>query len=98
MQENENERLRLFTYCRVLTSMQVEGGNLENQRRSINRFIESRRDKYEFVRWFEDEGISAFKERPTYERMMESLQKCGADGIIVVRLDRMIKSSKHLSN
>jgi len=98
MLENELERLRLFAYCRVSTRMQVEGGNMENQRRSINRFIEQRRYKCEIVQWFEDEGISAFKERPAYERMMERLLEGGADGIIVVRLDRIGRSVKQLSN
>jgi DNA invertase Pin-like site-specific DNA recombinase len=76
----------------------VEGGNLENQRRSINKFVETHEDKYEVIRWFEDEGISAFKNRPAYERMMERLKDGDVDGIIVVRLDRIGRSVKQLSN
>ena len=43
-------------------------------------------------------GISAFKDRPAYERMMEGLLEGEADGIIVVRLDRIGRSVKQLSN
>ncbi|MBD3214647.1 MAG: hypothetical protein GF311_18700, partial [Candidatus Lokiarchaeota archaeon] len=92
------EKLRLYAYCRVSTRAQVEGGNLENQRRSIHKFIESHDDKYEVIRWFDDEDISAFKNRPAYERMMERLLEGDLDGIIVVRLDRIGRSVKQLSN
>ncbi len=93
------EKLKLYAYCRVSTRTQVESGNLENQRRSINQFAEGHSDKFEIIRWFEDEGISAFKDRPAYERMIENLiEDDGADGIVVVRLDRIGISVKQLSN
>ncbi|MHA1150389.1 MAG: recombinase family protein [Promethearchaeota archaeon] len=93
------EKLKLYAYCRVSTRMQVEGGNLENQRRNITRFLDSHGDKYEIVQWFEDEGISAFKERPAYDRMLTNLiDGDGANGIVVVRLDRIGRSVKQLSN
>jgi len=40
MIENGSERLQLFAYTRVSTRMQVEGGNLENQRRSIKKVVQ----------------------------------------------------------
>lgn len=91
------ERIRLYAYSRVSTPMQVVGGNLENQRRSISRFIKNNDNKYEVVRWFEDQGISAFKDRPAYDRMMTLLLEGGADGVVVVRLDRIGRSVKQIS-
>lgn len=50
------------------------------------------------MRWFEDEGVSAFKHRPAYDRMISKLFDDGADGVIITRLDRIGCSVKQLSN
>lgn len=91
---SETKKLRLYSYCRVSTKEQ----ELENQRRSIRKFIKNNNDKYEIIEAFEEEQ-SAFKERPTYERMLTMLynKDNNIDGIIIQRLDRIGRSVKDLS-
>lgn len=91
----KTKKLRLYSYCRVSTKQQ----EIENQRRSIKRFIEQNKDKYEIIEAFEEEK-SAFKERPTYNRMLNKLynKENNIDGIIIQRLDRIGRSIKDLSN
>ena len=89
-----NGKFKLFAYCRISTKEQ----ELENQRISIKKFLEHNQDKYEVIRWYEDE-ISAFKIRPAYNRMINSLYNNteNIDGIIIQRLDRIGRSVKDLS-
>ena len=92
---NETKKLRVFSYCRVSTKQQ----ELENQRRSIKKFIKNNKDKYIIVEAFEEKA-SAFKERPAYDRMLKKLynKENDIDGIIIQRLDRIGRSVKDLSN
>jgi len=88
-------KLKLFAYMRVSTKKQT----IENQERSLKRFMEFNKDKFEIVDTFKDEGIPAFSFRPTYERMIEKLFIFNkADGIIIQRLDRVGRSVKQLSD
>jgi len=89
-----NKEIQLFAYCRVSTKDQ----ELENQRRAIKNFINYHKGKYKIVRWFEEEK-SAFKERPAYDRMTNSLfnENNDINGIIIQRLDRIGRSVKDLS-
>ncbi len=91
----EENKLRLYSYCRVSTKQQ----EIENQRRSIKKFIKNNKDKYEIVEAFE-ELLSAFKERPVYTIMLDKLftDFYNIDGIIIQRLDRIGRSTKDLSN
>jgi DNA invertase Pin-like site-specific DNA recombinase len=88
------KKKKLFAYCRVSTKLQ----ELENQRISIDKFLAYNQDKYEVIRWFEDE-VSAFKERPAYERMLNILfdENNDVNGVIIQRLDRIGRSVKDLS-
>ncbi len=92
----QNQPLKIFAYCRVSTKRQKEEGTIENQRRSILKFVEYNEDKFVIIKWFEDNGISAFKNRPAYNEMIKSMQD--ADGIIISKLDRIGRSVKQLSN
>ncbi len=92
---DEIKKLRLYSYCRVSTKQQ----ELENQRRSIKKFIENNKDEYIIVEAFEEKA-SAFKERPAYDKMLEKLYNKENDinGIIIQRLDRIGRSVKDLAN
>jgi len=91
----EIKKLRLYSYCRVSTKQQ----EIENQRRSIKKFIKNNKNKYEIVEAFEEKK-SAFKDRPEYNKMLNMLynNKNNIDGIIIQRLDRIGRSVKDLSN
>ncbi len=82
---------------RVSTKKQLNDGTMENQVRSIDRFMEFNNDKHIIVGTFEDKGISAFSFRPDYEEMIERLFNNEADGIVIQRLDRVGRSVKQLS-
>lgn len=88
------KKLRLYSYCRVST----ENQELENQRRSIKKFIKNNKDKYIIVEAFEEKA-SAFKERPEYNKMLNMLynKENNINGIIIQRLDRIGRSVKDLS-
>jgi len=89
--------LKLFAYMRVSTKKQMKDGTIENQERSLKKFIEYNNDKFEIIDMFYDKGISAFSYRPDYERMIEKLFNDEADGIAIQRLDRVGRSVKQLS-
>lgn len=95
MSGEEIKKLRLYSYCRVSTKQQ----EIENQRRSINKFIKNNKDKYEIVEAFE-EMESAFKNRPEYNKMLNMLynKENNIDGVIIQRLDRIGRSVKDLAN
>ncbi len=94
-EEIEIKKLRVYSYCRVSTKQQ----EIENQRRSIKRFIERNKDEYEIIQAFE-ENESAFKERPEYNKMLNMLynKENNINGIIIQRLDRIGRSVKDLAN
>lgn len=92
------EQISLFSYCRVSTKQQLEDKTIEIQENIINRFVEFNKEKYEIIKYFKDEGISAFKDRPDYEKMLEQLFNNEADGIIIKELSRIGRSVKQLVN
>lgn len=93
MDKKSSKKLKLLAYCRVSTEEQ----NLENQRRSINNFLEFHK-KYEVIEWYE-EKVSAFKERKKFQKLQSDLYNSKkSDGIIVQRLDRIGRSVHQLSN
>lgn len=93
------EKIRLYSYKRVSTKVQVIDGTIKNQDRDIDSFFKYNDEEYVLVGEYKDEGISAFKHRPDYNRMIKDLyNKDEADGIIVQRLDRVGRSVNQLSN
>ena len=82
---------------RVSTKKQLKDGTMENQHRSLKKFMDYNNDKFELISIFEDKGISAFSYRPAYEEMIKKLFDNEADGIIIQRLDRVGRSVKQLS-
>jgi DNA invertase Pin-like site-specific DNA recombinase len=91
-------KIWLYAYTRVSTKKQMKAGTMENQIRAINKFIEYNNNKYKIIKWFKDEGVSAFKERPEYNKMLECIKEDKADGVIIAKLDRIGRSVKDLVN
>ena len=91
---SEKKKLRMYAYLRVSTKKQ----ELENQRRSIKKFIKNNKNEYEIVESFEEKA-SSFKERPEYNKMLNKLynKENNANGILIQRLDRIGRSVKDLS-
>lgn len=88
-----SEIKKFFAYCRVSTKKQKKEGTIKNQRRIIKENALWNRD-VKIVEWFEDNGISAFKDRPKFDEMFSRLNEC--DGIIIAKLSRIGRSVQQL--
>jgi DNA invertase Pin-like site-specific DNA recombinase len=79
----------LAGYCR--TSLTKQEQSIAHQKEEIQKYA----DAYGFkVKFFIDEGMSAYKHRPKFEAMMENL--AGFDGVIVTDLTRFGRSTWEL--
>lgn len=76
-----------FAYIRVSTAKQGQfGSSLQEQRDAIEAFAQ--RHELRLSQWFEDRETAAKKGRTQFVRMMASLEKGGADGVILHKIDR----------
>ena len=85
----------IIAYCRVSTTEQAEGGiSLEAQQRRLLAYAEAH--GLHVLRVEEDAGISAKRtsNRPALQRALQALRKGGADGLVVVKLDRLSRTTR----
>jgi len=87
------KKLEFAAYMRVSTEQQKTDNTIENQRRAIEGFL-SYHDEIEIVKWYGDNGVSAFKDRPDYDLMMKNIDKY--DGIIIAKLSRIGRRTAQL--
>lgn len=92
----ENKTKNLCAYCRVSTKVQSRSGTIENQEESIKNFIKGKSGSFKVLKWYRDDGVSAYKDRPQYDKMLSDLDKY--DGIVAQRLDRVGRSVRDISN
>ncbi|WP_371802693.1 recombinase family protein [Candidatus Lokiarchaeum ossiferum] len=88
-----SKKKQFFAYLRVSTKKQQQEHTIENQKMSVDNYL-LLHPEIEIKEWYMDDGISAFKDRPQFEKMMNSLQGC--DGVIVAKLSRIGRSAKQL--
>jgi len=91
--------MKVYGYARVSTEEQVKSGSLNQQIDKINDYCD--RNNHQLLQLFTDAGVSAIKERPEFDKMMETISKNGAseedvEGIVVTKLDRFGRSVKDL--
>jgi DNA invertase Pin-like site-specific DNA recombinase len=91
--ENTVRKLRLCAYIRVSDEKQT----VENQRIAIENYVKAHPD-WQIVELFKDEGISAFVERPDFNRMKEAISMNLFDAVIAYKLDRIGRSVIDLRN
>src|SRR6056297_1409275 len=86
----------VYGYARVSTEEQVKSGSLNQQIDKIEDYCH--RSDHQIVKLFTDAGVSAIKERPKFEKMMETIANGNdeIDGIVVTKLDRFGRSVKDL--
>jgi len=65
------EHPKYIGYTRVSTVKQIDGNSLSYQRESIERYCKL--NDYDLVRVYSDEGISAFKTRPAFNKAIQHL-------------------------
>lgn len=91
--DNDKKETRLCAYIRVSDDKQT----VENQKLAIEKYVSSH-PNWRIVNWFKDEGISAFKERPSFNKMKELIPLHLFDAIIAYKLDRIGRSVIDLRN
>ncbi len=85
----------VISYCRVSTTEQAEAGiSLEAQRRRLRAYAEAH--GLHMLRVEEDAGISAKRtsNRPALQRALQTLRMGDADGLVVVKLDRLSRTTR----
>jgi DNA invertase Pin-like site-specific DNA recombinase len=87
--------MKVIGYCRVSTSMQEEqGSSLDAQKDTIVQFCKSR--NLELIDVYKEciSGSVEPKERPLLSHILRELNDNNADGIVIVKLDRLSRSIK----
>ena len=86
-----DKKIRVAVYARVSTTEQA----IENQTMELRRYVEAR--GWEIFREYCDAGHSGAKEsRPALNQMMRDAKARRFSAIVVVRLDRISRSVRHL--
>lgn len=86
---------RAVGYVRVSTQDQArEGWSLDGQRRRIRAFCEAK--GWPLVELYADEGISAAKTRPGWERLFADVLADGVTHVVALKLDRVGRNAKQL--
>ncbi|MDG2001751.1 MAG: recombinase family protein [Novosphingobium sp.] len=79
-----------FGYIRVSTVKQGDGVSLEAQKEAIQVFAS--RNGITITQWFEEKETAAKRGRPIFNRMILSLRRRQADGLIVHKIDRFARN------
>jgi site-specific DNA recombinase len=82
---------RLVAYCRVSTELQKDNTSLKDQQRRIAAYCEA--TGHTLVHLFEESESASGKFRPQLTRALELVHSEEADGIIVLKLDRLARST-----
>jgi DNA invertase Pin-like site-specific DNA recombinase len=90
--------MKVIAYCRVSTNRQAtEGLSLEAQRAKLEAYAQLY--DHEIIEVCVDAGVSAKDlNRPGVKRALELLDSGEADGLLVVKLDRLTRSTRDLAN
>lgn len=84
---------RAVGYVRVSTDDQVrEGWSLDAQRHRIAGYCQAH--SWDLVEVYADEGVSAAKERPEFDRMVAEVLADGVSHVVALKLDRLGRSAK----
>ncbi len=86
--------VRCALYARVSTKESADKQNPENQLIRLRSFADARGD--EVSREYIDYASGADPNRPQFIEMMESARRREISTILVVKLDRLMRSTKHL--
>jgi site-specific DNA recombinase len=86
---------KIIGYSRVSTIKQLNRHSIDAQKEAIRRYCNAH--GYELVNIYSDEGISAYKERPEYKRMMEQvLNNEEVKGVVVSDITRFGRNAEDL--
>ncbi len=89
---DDETKERLVGYTRVSTPKQAKGHSIELQKDSIERYCKV--FDFDLIKIYKDEGLSAYRDRPAYERMIQRVfEEEYIDGVIVNDLTRFGRST-----
>jgi site-specific DNA recombinase len=80
-----------FAYIRVSTVKQgTQGSSLQEQRGAIEAYAQ--RNGISIVEWFEERVTAAKRGRSVFARMLKALERGGAHGIVIHKIDRSARN------
>ena len=86
---------RFIGYSRVSTKTQTKGTSIEYQNDAIKKYCKN--NNIELVKIYTDKGLSAYKKRPEFDKMMNVVFNDETiDGVIVNELTRFGRSTSDL--
>ena len=91
------ERVKVYTYKRVSTTMQIDGYSLDAQKSRIKAFADY--NDYEIVREYEDAGKSgkSIEGRIQFNQMMDDI-KSGKDGVSFVLVFKLSRFGRNAAD
>lgn len=80
-----------FAYIRVSTAKQgTQGSSLQEQRGAIEAYAQ--RNGIAIAEWFEERETAAKRGRSVFARMLKALERGGAHGIVIHKIDRSARN------
>lgn len=96
----KDKKIKVYTYTRVSTSMQVDGFSLDAQKERIRKYAEA--FDYEIVGEYEDAGKSgkSIQGRAEFRKMLEDIEtnKDGVSYVLVFKLSRFGRNAADVLN
>lgn len=91
------EKVKVYTYTRVLTTMQIDGYSLDAQKARMKAFADY--NEYEIVGAYEDAGKSgkSIEGRADFNRMMDDI-KSGKDGVAFVLVFKLSRFGRNAAD
>ena len=92
-----NEKVKVYTYTRVSTAMQIDGYSLDAQKARMKAFADY--NDYEIVGTYEDAGKSgkSIEGRMEFNYMMEDI-KSGKDGVSFVLVFKLSRFGRNAAD
>ena len=93
----ESRTIKVYTYTRVSTAMQIDGYSLDAQRSRLKAYADF--NGYEIVKEYEDAGKSgkSIEGRTEFNRMMEDI-KAGTDGVSYVLVFKLSRFGRNAAD
>ena len=91
------EKIKVYTYTRVSTAMQIDGYSLDAQKSRMKAFAEF--NDYEIAHEYEDAGKSgkSIEGRTQFNQMMEDI-KTGKDGVSFVLVFKLSRFGRNAAD
>lgn len=83
---------KVAIYARVSTKDQT----VEQQLKELKDYCQ--RSNFVLAKEYIDEGVSAFKNRPAFNRLLEDIRQRKLDMVLVYKIDRFARSTRELLN